>query len=196
MEDKLNEILKGIQKLENQLTFELQKGEEEFFYKVQKKRVRFEKEIKAKHRLLIKRIREYVKEAAFLNILTAPIIWSILFPAVLMDMVMSFYQAVCFPIYGIPKVDRSKYIVIDRHYLSYLNGVEKLNCAYCGYVNGLIGYAQEIAARTEQYWCPIKHARKTRFVHARYSNFISYGDAEGYRKNIESVRRNFDDIKK
>ena len=195
MEDKLNQILKGIQKLENQLTFELQKGEEEFFYKVQKKRVRFEREIKSKHRLLIKRIRDYIRDAAILNILTAPIIWSILFPAVLMDMVMSFYQAVCFPVYGIPKVDRSKYIVIDRHYLRYLNGVEKLNCTYCGYVNGLIGYIQEIAARTEQYWCPIKHARKTRFVHGRYFNFLSYGDAEGYRKHIETIRRKFDDIK-
>jgi hypothetical protein len=195
MGDRLNEILKGIQKLENQLTFELQKGEEEFFYKVHKKRVRFEREVKSKHRLLIKRIRDYIRDAAFLNILTAPIIWSILFPAVFMDMVMSFYQAVCFPVYGIPKVDRSKYIVIDRHYLSYLNGVEKLNCTYCGYVNGLISYIQEIAARTEQYWCPIKHARKTRFVHGRYSNFLSYGDAKGYRKNIETIRHKFDDIK-
>ena len=170
MDDKLKEILNGIRKLEHQLIAELQKGEEEFYYTVHRKKVRFEKEVKAQHRLLVKRTRLYLKDAAILNILTAPIIWSILFPAVLMDMVMSFYQAVCFPIYGIPKVDRSKYIVIDRHYLSYLNGVEKLNCAYCGYVNGLIGYLQEIAARTEQYWCPIKHARKTRFVHGRYSN--------------------------
>ncbi len=194
MEDRLTEILKGIQKLESQLIFELQKGEEEFFYKVHKKRVRFERGIKAKHRLLVKRIRDYFKEAPVLNVLTAPIIWSIIFPAVFMDIVISFYQAVCFPIYGIPKVKRKNYIVIDRHYLSYLNGVEKLNCAYCGYVNGLIGYVQEIAARTEQYWCPIKHARKTRFVHARYSEFLSYGDGEGYRKNIESVRRKFDDV--
>ncbi|MBT5764073.1 MAG: hypothetical protein HOI59_09435, partial [Nitrospina sp.] len=79
--------------------------------------------------------------------------------------------------------------------LSYLNGLEKMNCVYCGYFNGLIGYVQEIAARTEQYWCPIKHARKIRFVHGRYSKFFSYGDGESYRKNIESVRREFDDLK-
>ena len=112
-----------------------------------------------------------------------------------MDMVVSFYQAICFPIYGIPKVDRKDYIVIDRHYLSYLNGLEKMNCFYCGYFNGLIAYVQEIAARTEQYFCPIKHARKTRFVHGRYSKFLSYGDGVNYRKNIESVRRAFDDLK-
>ncbi len=194
MNDKLAEILQGIKKLENQLTLELQKGEEEFFYKVQHKRVRFEREVKAQHRLLIKRIRQYIKDAAILNILTAPVIWSLLFPAVFMDLAFSFYQAVCFPVYGIPKVDRRDYIVMDRHFLSYLNGLEKLNCAYCGYVNGLIGYVQEIAARTEQYWCPIKHARKTRFVHGRYSNFFAFGDGLSYRKNIETVRRKFDDL--
>lgn len=195
MSDKLNEILQGIQKLEQQWTLELEKGEEEFFYKIQRKRVRFEKEVKAQHRLLLQRIRQYIKEAEILNILTAPVIWSILFPAVFMDMVISFYQSVCFPVYGIPKVKRGDYIVIDRHYLSYLNGIEKINCAYCGYVNGLIGYVQEIAGRTEQYWCPIKHARKTRTMHKRYSKFLSYGDAKSYRESIEKIRREFDDLK-
>lgn len=195
MDDKLTEILDGIRKLEHQLILELQKGEEEFFYTVKRKRVRFVKEVKTQHRQLVKRIRHYLRDAPVLNILTAPIIWSCLFPAVFMDMMISFYQAVCFPIYGIPKVKRKDYIVIDRHYLSYLNGLEKMNCVYCGYFNGLVGYVQEIAARTEQYWCPIKHARKTRFVHDRYSKFLSYGDGVSYRKTIESVRRGFDDLK-
>jgi hypothetical protein len=196
MNDKLTKILDEMRKLEHQLILELQKGEEEFFYSVKHKRVKFEREVKARHRQMAKRIRHYLKEAEILNILTAPVIWSCLFPAVFMDMVLSFYQAVCFPIYGIPKVNRKDYIVIDRHYLSYLNGLEKINCVYCGYFNGLIGYVQEIAARTEQYWCPIKHARKTRFVHDRYSKFFDYGDGVSYRKNIESVRRAFDDLKK
>ncbi len=195
MEDKLTEILEGMRKLERQLIIELQKGEEEFFYKVQRKRVKFEKEVKIKHRQLVKRIHLYLKDAPILHILTAPVIWSCLFPAIFMDMVMSFYQAICFPIYGIPKVNRKDYIILDRHYLNYLNGFEKLNCIYCGYFNGLIGYVQEIAARTEQYWCPIKHARKTRFVHGRYSKFLSYGDGVNYRKNIEKTRRAFDDLK-
>jgi len=195
MNDKLTEILESMRKLEHQLIQELQKGEQEFFYTVQRKRVKFERDVKKQHRQLAKRIRHYLKEAPIANILTAPVIWSCLFPAVFMDMVLSFYQAVCFPIYGIPKVNRKDYIVVDRHYLSYLNGLEKINCTYCGYFNGLIGYVQEIVARTEQYWCPIKHARKTRFVHDRYSKFLSYGDGVGYRENIESIRHKFDDIK-
>ena len=30
------------------------------------------------------------------------------------------------------RVRRSRYFVIDRHHLAYLNGIEKLNCVYCG----------------------------------------------------------------
>ena len=97
--------------------------------------------------------------------------------------------------YGIPKVRRADYIVIDRQYLSYLNVIERLNCVYCGYFNGVIGFAREIAGRTEQYWCPIKHAHKIKALHSRYKNFFDYGDAEGYRAKIEEVRRDFDDIK-
>ena len=72
--------------------------------------------------------------------------------------------------------------------------LERLNCVYCGYVNGLIAYIQEIAARSEQYFCPIKHARTIGDIHSRYKNFLEYGDAEEYRKNIEKVRRDFDDL--
>ena len=32
------------------------------------------------------------------------------------------------------------------------------------------------AARTEQYWCPIKHDRRTIGMHARYAHFLDYGD--------------------
>ena len=46
---------------------------------------------------------------------------------------------------------RGQYIVIDRHRLKYLNAIEKLNCVYCGYGNGVIAYARDIAGRTEQY---------------------------------------------
>lgn len=49
--------------------------------------------------------------------------------------------------------------------LSYLNAIEKLNCVYCGYGNGVIAYGREIIARTEQFWCPIKHASKAAGEH-------------------------------
>ncbi|MHB8809084.1 MAG: hypothetical protein ACYC9M_03595 [Desulfobulbaceae bacterium] len=65
---------------------------------------------------------------------------------------------------------------------------------YCSYFNGLIAYVQEIAARTEQYWCPIKHARKTGIRHSRYQHFLEYGDAKAFKECIEKIRRDFEDL--
>jgi hypothetical protein len=115
-------------------------------------------------------------------------------PLVALDLVVSLYQAVCFPIYGIPKVSRRTSIVFDRGRLTYLNALERVNCIYCSYANGLCAYVTEIAARTEQHWCPIKHAQRLQSPHSRYGHFLDYGDAERYRREIEQVRRDFTDV--
>lgn len=78
--------------------------------------------------------------------------------------------------------------MIDRHHLAYLNSIEKLNCVYCGYANGLLAYAREIVARTEQYWCPIKHAHKLLGTHDRYARFVDYGDAEDFHVDQQRLR--------
>ena len=62
------------------------------------------------------------------------------------------------------------------------------------YFSGLIAYVQEIAARTEQYWCPIKHARKMAAIHSRYHKFIEYGDSASFQDNMESLRNDFGDL--
>ena len=61
---------------------------------------------------------------------------------------------------ALKKFPRSDFIAIDRHQLAYLNVIEKVNCAYCGYANGVAAYFREVAARTEEYWCPIKARQK------------------------------------
>jgi hypothetical protein len=192
---KINELIQEIKKLEEELSLEIQKKEKEFYYKVQGKKIYFEETARQYQKTLVTRLHTYLLEAPLLNILTTPIIWSCMVPAVFMDLVISIYQAVCFPVYGIPKVNRNDFIIIDRHALPYLNLIEKINCVYCGYFNGLIGYVQEIAARTEQFWCPIKHARKTGTLHSRYQHFFEYGDAEAFKEGIEKIRRDFDDLK-
>ena len=95
-------------------------------------------------------------------------------------MVLTVYQKICFPLYGIHQVKRKDYVIIDRHKLRYLNFSKKFNCVYCGYFTGVISYAQEIAGKTEQYWCPIKHATKLKNSHNHYSNFMDYDDAKAY----------------
>ena len=107
----------------------------------------------------------------------------------MLDVWVTLYQWVCFPIYGIAQVPRRRYFVIDRHKLAYLNGIEKANCVYCGYANGVIAYVREIAARTEQYWCPIRHARAIPTPHTRYQLFFDYGDAKAYRHELPRLQR-------
>jgi hypothetical protein len=118
----------------------------------------------------------------------APIIYAGWIPLLMLDAFLFLYQAICFPVYHITKVTRSEYVVLDRGDLPYLNVLEQFNCFYCGYANGLIGYSREIAARTEQYFCPIKHARRIRAAHERYPAFFEYGDAESYRLGLERLR--------
>jgi hypothetical protein len=194
MNDSLESLLERLSQLEKDVLHAMQKKEAEFFYEVRQGRVRFTAEARASHRRWIKHFSAYLRESRWFVLLTAPVIWACLLPLALVDLVMSFYQAVCFPIYGIPKVRRSDYIRLDRRHLDYLNWAEKLNCEYCGYANGVLACATEIAARTEQYWCPIKHALRLKSMHSRYRFFFDYGDAENYRRQIEQVRRSFEDL--
>ena len=195
MNDKIDSLLGQIRQLEKEMIGESRKKESQFCYEVHAKGVKFTAEARAAHRKLKVRTPHYILHSRFLVLLTTPVIWLCVIPILFTDLVGSLYQAICFPIYGIPKVRRSDYLAFDRHHLSYLNLAEKLSCEYCAYVNGVLGYFTEIAARTEQHWCPIKHAGCVKCAHSRYKKFIDYGDAEQYRHNIESVRRSFEDIK-
>ena len=184
---KISEIIEKIKALEAELEDEVQKRREEFFCDMGKK-IAFKDQILAEHRKNIQNVFIYLAKAPLLNLLTAPVIYAVIIPALLLDLFVSLYQAVCFPVYKIQKVRRGEYIVIDRHNLKYLNVIEKLNCLYCSYFNGLMGYAGEVAARTEQYWCPIKHAQNMRHMHSKYQNFFDYGDSEAFRKELSRLR--------
>ena len=192
--NKLEQIVADIKKLEQELFVELQKKQDEYFYVIRGKKIQFEEETRKYHKTLATRLHIYLANASIPSILTAPIIWACLIPAVMMDLFVFVYHSICFRVYGIPLVRRSDYIIIDRHSLQYLNPIEKLNCLYCSYFNGLIAYVQEVAARSEQYWCPIKHARKSLMIHGRYHKFIEYGDSQYYQERLVELRKSFDDL--
>ena len=86
-------------------------------------------------------------------------------------------------------------MAIDRNKLRYLNALEGLNCMYCSYANGLLAYVVEIAGRTEQHWCPIKHARRIQNAHDRYSHFLPYGDAPRIARESIKCADDFKDLK-
>ncbi len=196
MKDTFREIRSRMDELEQQLRQELAARQEEFRYTVEKKKVRFSREVQEAHRALVTRWTAYAYESGVFKVLTIPIIWFALIPAMFLDVFVMLYQVICFPVYGIPLVRRSDYIVLDRHRLKYLNWVEKCNCIYCGYFNGLMAYLREIAGRTEQYWCPIRHSRLPKSTHSRYDRFVDYGDAEGYRRELVEIRKDFGDCRK
>lgn len=177
---------------------EIEKLEEEIksaFYELRNGKIWFSEEIKREHRRLKTSLVRYVLHSRFLAILSAPFIYVVFIPFVLLDLFVSVYQAVCFPVYGIPKARRRDYMAIDRNKLRYLNALEGLNCLYCSYANGLLAFVVEVAGRTEQHWCPIKHARRIQNTHDRYSHFLPYGDASAYRKEIDKLRDDFKDVK-
>lgn len=119
---------------------------------------------------------------------TAPMVYLLLVPFALLDVMVTAYQAICFRAWGLARVRRRSYFSIDHHRLGYLNGLEKLNCVYCGYANGVLAFVREVASRTEQYWCPIRHSRRPRDPHARYESFAPYGDAAAYRATLPLMR--------
>jgi hypothetical protein len=121
---------------------------------------------------------------ALRDYLSAPFIWMMFIPAVILDIFLEVYHHICFPLYGIPYVKRSEYIrVTDRAKLPYLKWYEKINCAYCGYVNGLLHYASVIAGKTESYWCAVAHLEARGYIpteHEKY--FAKYGDEAALRR--------------
>jgi hypothetical protein len=189
MNNRLNEILEEIRELEKAVQTEMRRREEELRYRISEGKVIFEREILELHKRLASSLLFYVITAPLLTILTAPVIYALIIPTVLMDIGLWIYQTICFPVYGIPKVKRSDHIVFDRHSLKYLNLLERVNCSYCSYFNGLSSYAMEIAARTEQYWCPIKHAYGKAQRHSRTHLFVDYGDADAYRTKLAELRK-------
>jgi len=185
--DKIKSLRREIRSLEERLENEFDRKRAAFQFRLENRRIIFEKEIVRQHRQLKRKLWRYIVGARPLIALTAPFIYSLILAFVFLDLLVTIYQAVCFPIYGLKKVRRQDYIVLDRHHLAYLNGLEKLNCAYCSYGNGLIAYVGEIASRTESYWCPIKHARRMSGAHNRYHEFVEYGDAAGYQSKMREL---------
>jgi len=195
MDDKLEALLGKIKQLEHEVLGEIREKEQKFKYHLRERKVHFTAGVSALHKKLSKKLIRYLYDAKPFSILTGPMIWFCIVPVVFLHLVAGLYQFICFPVYGIPKVQRQDYVVMDRRRLAYLNSIEKFNCAYCEYVNGVLAYVTEIAGRTEQYWCPIKHALRLKTTHSRYQYFLDYGDAEQYRQRIEEVRRAFEDLK-
>ena len=191
METRIRALLHQIGALEDQLRTALHERESRVLFTIRGERVEFATEVREMHRRLKRSFVRWLITDRPQNLITGPVIYAMAIPLALLDFFVTLFQASCFPIYGIASVRRSDYIVFDRHHLGYLNFIERVHCEYCAYANGLLAYATEIAARTEQYFCPIKHARKILGVHDRYARFLDYGDAANFHAKLEEFRSAF-----
>ena len=189
LEDLRERVRVAQEEFEAELDRRIEIQRERFRYQLQQGKVRFEREMREWQRQYRTGLLRYVTRGNLAYLLTAPLIYGLVIPLALLDLSVTLYQQICFRVYGIDRVKRGNYVVIDRHHLAYLNGLEKLNCVYCGYGNGVIAYAREIAGRTERFWCPIKHASRSADPHPYFEKFLEYGDAEAYRAWVESYRR-------
>jgi hypothetical protein len=188
MNDRINHLLNQMAALEDELRSAVHEQESRVFFQIKGKRVEFEQSVKQAHRQLKTNLLRWLVTNRPQNLITGPIIYAMIIPLMLLDLCVSAYQYTCFPIYRVKRVKRSDYLVFDRHHLGYLNLIEKLHCTYCEYGNGLMAYMTEVLARTEQYFCPIKHARKVLGTHSRYQSFLAYGDAADYEQRLEAFR--------
>lgn len=194
IDDILDRLRRVQQELEEELERLLVEKRNEFQYTIRRGKVVFERGVRRLQRKQRVGLWRYFRDAKLAYMLSAPVIYSMIIPLVVLDVSITLYQHICFRIYGIPLVRRRDYLVIDRHRLDYLNTIEKLNCVYCGYANGLVAYVREITARTEQFWCPIKHARRTLDVHHRVERFFDYGDVSSYQQGFQALRRDWLDV--
>lgn len=189
MKEHIEELLERIRALQDELEEEYRKAREDWY----QQKTRLADEFLRQQRRYKVGVFRFLRRTRLLVALTSPVIYAGWIPFLLMDLFVTVYQAICFPVYRIPKVRRSDYMVFDREDLPYLNIIEKFNCFYCSYGNGVAAYTREVAARTEQYWCPIKHARRVRDAHDRYPRFFDYGDAEAFRQGLNRLRRQYDE---
>ena len=188
MNDNVRRLVAEIHALDDELRTALYEQKTRALFDLNGNSIRFTPDAEAEHRRMHVGLFSWLRSSDLSNVLSAPVVYALIVPIAFYDLCLTLYQAVCFRLYRLPRVDRSRYIAIDRRHLRYLNSMEKLNCTYCGYANGLLAYAAEISARTEQYWCPIKHAHKLLGVHKRYAKFLDYGDAAGYQNELEDLR--------
>jgi hypothetical protein len=121
-----------------------------------------------------------IKRSRPLNLITGPIIYSMIVPLMLLDLCVSFYQWSCFPIYGIPKLSRHDFIIFDRQKLRYLDWVSKFHCTYCAYGVGVVAFVAQVIGATEAYFCPIKHQDPKLLALKKRVLYLTYDEPENF----------------
>lgn len=187
MKNTIRDILARMEALNQELREEYQRLASKYGFSFEKRRVIFLEEFRQRNKSFKLPSWKYVIPTNIRHFLSIPFIYGMIVPGIILDISITLYQLVAFPLYRIPLVKRSEYFIYERRFLDYLNLIQKINCLYCSYMNGLFAYAVEIGGRTERYWCPIKAAHKPKFSHGWYKDFADYGNPEEWNEKTNST---------
>ena len=120
-------------------------------------------------------------------IIFAPVFYMMILPLSLLDIFTVIFQAIIFPICGLEKTKRSQYVHLDRGKVKHLPFIDRFHCNYCGYANGVLAWAREVAHRVEHYWCPIKHlSSSAQFLNGK--TYVGQEDPEALAKLLENQK--------
>ncbi|NOZ44071.1 MAG: hypothetical protein GXP45_02845 [bacterium] len=188
MKSSINRILQDIELKKQELKEAYLELRSKYGFSRKGKKIIFSKEAIIRGKKFKKPLQKIFLSPNLRHVLSIPFIYLIIIPIAILDLFLWLYQQTALRLYKIPLVKRKDYLVFDRKELAYLNVLEKVNCLYCSYANGIFSYAVEIAGRTEKYRCPIKHAKRGEGAHHREKCFSDYGDAEEFRKEYNNIR--------
>lgn len=187
MKSRINKILEEIEIKKQELKQEYLNLLDKYSFTFVKWKIVFTREAREANKKQKISVFESIFSARVREVLSIPFIYSMIFPALFLDLFLFVYQNTAIRLYKIPLVKRSDYISFDRKELDYLNWIQKINCLYCSYVNWLFSYAVEVGGRTEKYWCPIKSAKKMKVSHDWQRYFADYGDPEWFKECFHSI---------
>jgi hypothetical protein len=96
MTSQLAVLMEKMRSVEAEIEAELAKRQEALRFRFESDRIVFEEEAQRIHRAIKTRISRYLLDANPLIVLTAPVIYSVLIPILLLDIFVIAYEAICF----------------------------------------------------------------------------------------------------
>ena len=120
----VDRIVATIHEAEEALSEDVRDQQKRWQYDLHRGRVWFDKEVRHAHKQLKQGIPSFLRHGSVLNLLTTPIIYSLSLPFVLLDVWVSLYQWICFPIYGIDRVARAA-VLRDRPSQAWLSECDR-----------------------------------------------------------------------
>lgn len=127
MDSQIKKILVKIDELNESLKKEHLRVAQKYGFLVQKKKVIFLEKIRKQNKRFRMPAWKYVFPKSLRHLVSIPFIYSMIIPALILDIFITIYQSAAFPLYGIPRVKRSEYFVYDRRFLDYLNVIQKVH---------------------------------------------------------------------